>query len=73
MKCNDNHTGHSNTVLTFGIIYILLFLIDIATGAIMVVYGAWYITAGSVSAFGGSITKSIGSTLTAAQTASCSS
>jgi pheromone shutdown protein TraB len=73
MKCNGNHSGHSNTVLTFGIIYIVLFMIDIATGAIMVVYGAWYITAGGISAFGGSLTKSIGSSLTSVQTASCSS
>ena len=62
MKCNGNHSGHSSTVLTFGIVYIILFLVDIATGAIMIIYGAWFITAGAVTAFDTSLTNSVTTT-----------
>ena len=62
MKCNGNHSGHSSTVLTFGIVYIILFLVDIATGAIMIIYGAWFVTAGAVTAFGTSLTNSVTTT-----------
>ena len=47
--CNENHKAHSNAVLAFGIFYIFLFLLDIATGIIMIVFGAWFITAGVVN------------------------
>ena len=52
MKCKGNYKGHANSVLAFGIIYIGLFLLDIATGIIMIIYGAYYVAAGAVTVFG---------------------
>ena len=51
MKCNGNYSGHANSVLAFGIIYIGLFILDIATGIIMIVYGAYFLAAGAVTTF----------------------
>jgi succinate dehydrogenase hydrophobic anchor subunit len=35
--------------LTFGIFYIFLFILDIATAVIMIIYGAWFISIAIVS------------------------
>ncbi len=51
MKCNENHSGHAKTVLVFGILYIFLFILDIATAVIMIIFGIWFITAGAVTTF----------------------
>jgi hypothetical protein len=51
MKCKSNHNGHANSVLAFAILYIGLFILDIATGIIMIVYGAWFLAVGRVSTF----------------------
>jgi hypothetical protein len=49
MKCKANHKGHANSVLAFGIIYIGLFILDIATAIIMIIYGAYFVAAGAVT------------------------
>lgn len=64
MKCNANYKGHATSVLAFGIIYIFLFILDIATGIIMIVYGAYFVAAGSVSLFANSSSSSSYSSLT---------
>ena len=38
-----NYSLHASAVTGFGIIYILLFFLDLATGLIMIVFGAWWI------------------------------
>jgi hypothetical protein len=50
MKCNANHSGHATTVTVFGVLYVFLFILDIATAVVMIVYGIWFITAGAVTA-----------------------
>ena len=65
MKCNGNHSGHSSTVLTFGIVYIILFLVDIATGAIMIIWGAGFIIWGGVTVFGSDFSDTVGSSFNA--------
>ena len=42
-KCNGNYIGTANLVFAFGLIYIGLFIIDIATAIIMIVSGAYFI------------------------------
>lgn len=51
MKCNGNYSGHVKSVLAFGIIYIGLFILDIATAIIMIVFGAYFLAAGAVTTF----------------------
>lgn len=43
MKSEGNHSGHSQVVLSFGIIYIILFILDIVTAIIMIFAGIGFI------------------------------
>ena len=43
MKSEGNHSGHSQAVLSFGIIYIILFILDIVTAIIMIFAGVGFI------------------------------
>ena len=49
MKSNSNFSGYSDVVLTFGIVYIILFVVDIATCAIMIIWGVSFIVLGNIS------------------------
>jgi hypothetical protein len=49
MKCKENHSGHAGAVLGFGIVYIFLFIVDIATAIIMIVYGVGFLLGGALT------------------------
>jgi hypothetical protein len=49
MKCKENHSGHAGAVLGFGIVYIFLFILDIATAIIMIVYGVGFLLGGALT------------------------
>ena len=47
-KDRSNHASYVKTLAAFGVFYIILLLVDLATGIIMIVFGAAYIVGGLV-------------------------